>query len=82
MPLGSITEWRARIGSSWCALGRPFKTRSPFRGGAGRLQTQLTLSQVVTMMTLLIMFTAINLALRIVWTTAHYRAYLGECLVI
>ena len=25
MPLWSNEEWRARIGSSWCALGRPFK---------------------------------------------------------
>ena len=25
MPLASVEEWRARIGSSWCALGRPFK---------------------------------------------------------
>ena len=80
MPLGSIAEWRARIGSSWCALGRPFKTRSPFRGGAGRLQTPLTLNQVVTTMVILIIFTAINLALRIVWTTGHYRTSLGEYL--
>ena len=26
MPLASVEEWRARIGSCWCALGRPFKT--------------------------------------------------------
>ena len=26
MPLASVEEWRARVGSSWCALGRPFKT--------------------------------------------------------
>ena len=26
MPLWSNEEWRARIGSCWCALGRPFKT--------------------------------------------------------
>ena len=25
MPLASVEEWRARIGSSWCALGQPFK---------------------------------------------------------
>lgn len=25
MPLSSIQEWRARIGTSWCALGRPIK---------------------------------------------------------
>ena len=28
MPLCSNEEWRARIGSSWCALGRPFKRNS------------------------------------------------------
>ena len=27
MPLGSIEVWRARIGSSWCALGRPMKAK-------------------------------------------------------
>ena len=26
MPLASVEEWRARIGSSWFALARPFKT--------------------------------------------------------
>ena len=25
MPLASVEEWRARIGSCWCALGRPLK---------------------------------------------------------
>ena len=25
MPLWSNEEWRARIGSSWCAIGRPVK---------------------------------------------------------
>ena len=28
MPLWSNEEWRARIGSSWCAIGRPFKCKS------------------------------------------------------
>ena len=78
MPLGSIAEWRVRIGSSWCALGRPFKTRSPFRGGMGRLQKPLTLNQLVAMMTVVIIFTAINVGIRVVWRTEHYRAYLGE----
>ena len=82
MPLGSVAEWRARIGSSWCALGRSFKNRSPFRhAGAGRLQTPLTLNQVVTMIIILTILLAINLALRVVWTTGHYRAYLGEHLL-
>ena len=80
MPLGSIAEWRARIGSSWCALGRPFKIRSPFTWRAGQLQlpTQLTLNQVMIMMIILIMLVGINLALHRVWTTGHYRAYLGK----
>ena len=78
MPLGSIAEWRVRIGSSWCALGRPFKARSPFRGGGGQLQVPLTLNQVVTMMMVLITFTTLNLVLCVVWTTGHYDAYLGE----
>ena len=78
MPLGSIAEWRVRIGSSWCALGRPFKTRSPFRGGAGRLQKPLTLNQLAAMMTVVIIFTAINVGISVVWRTEHYRAYLGE----
>ena len=26
MPLSSVEEWRARIGSSWCALGRPIQS--------------------------------------------------------
>ena len=25
MPLASVEEWKARIGSCWCALGRRFK---------------------------------------------------------
>ena len=28
MPLWSVQEWRARIGTSWCALGRPIMSRS------------------------------------------------------
>ena len=26
MPLASVEDWRARIGSCWCVLARPFKT--------------------------------------------------------
>lgn len=78
MPFGSIAEWRARIGSSWCALGRPLNARSTYRHGAGRLQQiQLTLKQAVIMNIVLIMFVAMNLALRTVLTTGHYRADLG-----
>ena len=27
MPPWSVQEWRARIGTSWCALGRPIKAK-------------------------------------------------------
>ena len=46
MPLASVQEWRARIGSSWCALGRVFKTgKSPgdlyhFHAMSGRAMLQ------------------------------------------
>ena len=65
MPLWSIGEWRARIGSSWCALGQPFKTRSPFRrgGGGGRVLRALTQSDVVTMIIMLMVFIGINFGL-------------------
>ena len=65
MPLWSIGEWRARIGFSWCALGRPFKTRSPFRGGGGRVLRALTRSDMVTMIIMLMVFIGINIGLRI-----------------
>ena len=77
MPLGSVTEWRARIGSSWCALGRPFKTRSPFRGNAGQSKTKLTLNEVVTLMMILIAFVGANLAFRAILIGGHYRELSG-----
>ena len=38
MPLWSNEEWRARIGSSWCALGKPIEP-SKFSHGRRRSQT-------------------------------------------
>ena len=64
MPLWSIGEWRARIGSSWCALGRPFKIRSPFRGGGERVLRALTQTDVVTMIVVLMAFIGINFGLQ------------------
>ena len=37
MPLWSVQEWRARIGSSWCALNRPIRSKSPYRSRGGYL---------------------------------------------
>ena len=78
MPQGSVAEWRARIGSSWFALGRPFKTRSPFRGSARQSKTaKLTLNEVVTMMMILIVFIGANLAFRAFSIGGHYREIPG-----
>ena len=34
MPLWSVQEWRARIGTSWCALGRPVRSKSSRHRGS------------------------------------------------
>ena len=79
MPLWSIGEWRARIGSSWCALGRPFKTRSPFRGGGGgRVLRALTQSDVVTMIIMLMVFIGINFGLRMLVISGCHHSLKSE----
>ena len=76
MPYWSIGEWRARIGSSWCALGRPFKMRSPFRGKT--TQRALTLNQGVATLFLLIMSIGVNLGLRTLVARGHHLPLLSE----
>ena len=78
MPYWSIGEWRARIGSSWCALGRPFKTRSPFRG---KTQRDLTLSRGVATLFLLIMSIGINLWLHTLVARGCHLPLLSECML-
>ena len=60
MPLASVEEWRARIGSSWCALDRPFKTSIKSTGdyrslaalsGSAMLQAVYALVAMVLMLT-------------------------------
>ena len=75
MPYWSIGEWRAHIGSSWCALGRPFKMRSPFRGKTHR---GLTLSQGVATLFLLIMSIGVNLGLRTLVARGRHLPLLSE----
>ena len=60
MPLWSNEEWRARIGSCWCALGRPFNTRfTRCRGKTqGKSQGMLTFHQVATMVILMMLLIA------------------------
>jgi hypothetical protein len=79
MPLWSIGEWRAHIGSSWCALGRRFKTRSPFRGGGGgRVLRALTQSDVVTMIIMLMVFIGINFGLRSLVMNGYHHSLESE----
>ena len=39
MPLWSVQEWRARIGTSWCALGRPIRSKSSYRSRGNYLRS-------------------------------------------
>ena len=81
MPLWSIAEWRARIGSSWCAIGRPFKTKSSLRHGAsGRAERVLTLNQVVTIVIIFILMIGVNLGLCILVTGGHHHPFISEWL--
>ena len=79
MPLWSIGEWRARIGSSWCALGWPFKTRSPLGGGGGRrVLRALTRTDVVTMIIMLMVFIGINFGLWTLVMRGYYHSLNSE----
>ena len=65
MPQWSVAEWRARIGGSWLAIGRPIKSKSSSPcGGAGCMQRVLTMNRVVTMMSLTLVLIGVNLLLR------------------
>lgn len=79
MPAWSIDEWRARIGSSWCAVGRPFKTRSPFRNQTRKWQRASTLNQVVTFVSLMVVLVGLNLRLGILARRSHDYQFLSKC---
>ena len=78
MPYYSIAEWRARIGSSWCALGRPFKIKSTLKHGARVIKKELTLNRVVTMMILMIMLVGVNIAVRGLVTVGHHHQLISQ----
>ena len=63
MPLWSIEDWRARIGSCWCALGRTFNTR--FTRCRGKSQRDLSTHQAATMVIMMILFIVANMGLYI-----------------
>ena len=78
MPYWSIAEWRARIGSSWCALGRPQKIKSSIRHGARMVKKELTLKRVVTMMILLIMLVGVNIGIRGFVVGGHHHELISK----
>ena len=78
MPAWSIAEWRARIGSSWCTLGRPFKARSPFRNKERRQQRVFTLNQVVALMVFVMIFIGLNLRLCVSVAAENHHSFLSE----
>ena len=77
MPYWSISEWRARIGSSWCALGKQHKIKPSIRHGARVVKKELMLNQVVTMMTLLIMLIEVNIGVRGLVAAGHHHQLIG-----
>ena len=80
MPYWSISEWRACIGSSWCALGRPHKIKSSIRHGARVVKKELTLTRVVTMIILLTILIGVNVGVRGIVTAGHHHQLISQCM--
>ena len=79
MPQWSVAEWRARIGGSWLAIGRPIKSKSSSSsGGAGCMQRVLTMNRVVTMMSLTLVLIGVNLLLRALLNRGHLWPITGS----
>ena len=66
MPLASNEEWRARIGSSWCALGRPFKRRSRKCPPSNSGDVQLSSHHLLFLVTVIILLT------QMMWVTVTF----------
>ena len=84
MPLWSNEEWRARIGSSWCAIGRPIVHRGgESAAGTQQLQslgTELQVTSMATMMTLIAIIMEIEKAKKFIMGVVqgigiHYSVY-------
>ena len=78
MPYWSISEWRARIGSSWSALGRPHRVKSSIRYGARILKKELTLNRVATMIIFLMMLIGVNIGVRNSVEEGHHRQLISK----
>ena len=82
MPYWSTAEWRARIGSSWCALGRPHKIKPYIKHGKKIRKKELSFNLVVTV--IIIFWTipvGMNIFMDALVTERHHHRLLGKCLV-
>jgi hypothetical protein len=78
MPYWSIAAWRACIGSSWCALGRPHKIRASIKHGARVVKKELTLNRVVIMLILLILLIGVNIGIRTSIEEGHHHQLMSK----
>ena len=76
MPYWSVAEWRAHIGSSWCALGRPIK--QSLRYGARVVEKELTLNRVVIMLILLILLIGVNIGVCSSIEAGHHHQLMSK----
>ena len=81
MPLASVEEWRARIGSCWCALGRPFKTsKSPgnYRSFA-ILSESAVLQAIYALMMAMVLALTRDTAVVFIRGAESINGYVNEC---
>lgn len=77
MPYWSIAEWRARVGCSWCALGRPQVIKSRIKLGVRNVNEELTLNRVMAIIILLIILIGVNGLL----VAGHHDQIIGKLAV-
>ena len=82
MPYWSIAEWRACIGSSWCALGRPHKIKTSIKNGARVIKKELTLNRVVVMLIILILLIGVNIGVRTSVEEGHHHQLMSKGIMI
>ena len=77
MPYWSIAEWRARIGSSWCALGRPLKI---IKHGARILNKELTLYRILILIIVTVLLIGMNFGLQGLVEEGYHHQLMSKCL--
>ena len=81
MPLASVEEWRARIGSCWCALGRPFKASNSsgnYRGSFAALSGSAILQAVYALMVMVLALTQ-DTTVVFVQGVENFNGCVSEC---